>query len=62
MGAMSQIAFLGGGGASGLVAAWVVMATDLTTTFALTGGVGTILAVLWIYRRGGRVLDPLRSA
>lgn len=62
MGAMSQIAFLGGGGASGLVAAWVVMATDLTTTFALTGGVGTILAVLWMYRRGGRVLDPLRSA
>ena len=62
MAGLSQIAFLGGGGISGLLAALLVMATSLSTTFALTGGIGAVLALLWIRRRGGTVLEPLRSA
>ena len=58
MAGLSQIAFLGGGGLSGLLAALLVMATSLSTTFAITGGIGLALAVLWITRRGGRVLEP----
>jgi MFS family permease len=62
MAGLSQIAFLGGGGISGLLAALLVMATSLSATFALTGGIGAVLALLWIRRRGGTVLEPLRSA
>ena len=58
MAGLSQIAFLGGGGLSGLLAALLVMATSLSTTFAITGGIGLALAVLWVTRRGGRVLEP----
>ena len=61
MAGLSQIAFLGGGGLSGLLAALIVMATSLSTTFAVTGGIGAVLAVLWIRRRGGRTLEPIRS-
>ena len=62
MAGLSQIAFLGGGGLSGLLAALLVMATNLSTTFALTGGIGAVLALLWIVRRGDRRLEPIRSA
>lgn len=62
MAGLSQIAFLGGGGLSGLLAAVLVIATSLSTTFALTGGIGAVLALLWMRRRGDTVLEPLRSA
>ena len=61
MAGLSQIAFLGGGGLSGLVAAMLVVATSLSTTFALTGGIGAVLALIWIRRRGRERLEPLRS-
>jgi hypothetical protein len=60
MAGLSQIAFLGGGGLSGLLAALLVMATNLNTTFAVTGGVGLVLTVFWAARRGQRTLDPPR--
>ena len=62
MAGLSQIAFLGGGGISGLLAVLLVAITSKTATFALTGGIGAVLALLWIRRRGGTVLEPLRSA
>ena len=62
MAGLSQIAFLGGGGLSGLLAALLVIATSLSSTFAITGGVGAVLALLWIVRRGDQRLEPLRSA
>ena len=62
MAGLSQIAFLGGGGLSGLLAALLVMATSLSSTFAITGGIGAMLALLWIVRRGDRRLEPIRSA
>ena len=62
MAGLSQIAFLGGGGVSGLLAALLVISTSLSTTFALTGGIGAVLALLWMRRRGDTVLEPLRSA
>ena len=61
MAGLSQIAFLGGGGLSGLLAALMVMATSLSNTFGITGGVGAVLALMWIVRRGGQRLEPLRS-
>ena len=61
MAGLSQIAFLGGGGLSGLLAAVLVMATSLSNTFALTGGLGTVLALLWIVRRGNQRLEPIKS-
>ena len=60
MAGLSQIAFLGGGGLSGLLAALLVMATSLSSTFAITGGIGAVLALLWIVRRGNRRLQPIR--
>ena len=39
----------------------LVLATNLTTTYALTGGVGVALAVLWIWKRGRLKLEPIRS-
>ena len=62
MAGLSQIAFLGGGGLSGLLAALMVMATSLSTTFAITGGIGAALALLWMHQRGSRTLEPVRSA
>ena len=62
MAGLSQIAFLGGGGLSGLMAAVMVMVTSLSSTFAITGGVGAVLALLWIVRRGDQQLEPFRSA
>ena len=42
-------------------AAMLVLVTNLKTTFALTGGVGVVLALLWMWRRGRQKLEPFRS-
>ena len=60
MAGLSQIAFLGGGGLSGLLVALLVMTTSLSVAFALTGGLSAAAAVLWIRKRGARRLEPLR--
>ncbi|WP_392348377.1 MFS transporter [Parasynechococcus sp.] len=62
MAGLSQIAFLGGGGISGLVVALLVMVKDLSTAFALSGGLSVAIALIWMRRRGNRVLEPIRSA
>ncbi len=61
MAGLSQIAFLGGGGLSGLLVAGLVTMSDLSTAFALTGGVSAAVAVFWMKRRGNQLLQPLRS-
>ena len=61
MAGLSQIAFLGGGGISGLAVAVLVMVKDLSTAFALTGGMSIAIALIWMQRRGNRVLEPIRS-
>jgi hypothetical protein len=38
------------------------MVADLPTTFAISGGIGTALALLWIQRSSDQRLEPLRSA
>ena len=60
MAGLSQIAFLGGGGLSGLIVALLVMTTSLSTAFALTGGLSAAVAVLWMRKRGAKRLGPLR--
>ena len=60
MAGLSQIAFLGGGGLSGLIVALMGMVTNLSTAFAVTGGRSAAVAVLWIRKRGGKTLEPLR--
>jgi len=60
MAGLSQIAFLGGGGLSGLIVAVLVMSTSLSTAFALTGGLSAVVAVLWMRKRGAKRLEPLR--
>ena len=56
MAGLSQIAFLGGGGLSGLIAAALTTTVGLSHTFAITGGVGLVLAGWEIWRRGETVL------
>ena len=60
MAGLSQIAFLGGGGLSGLLVALLVMTTSLSTAFALTGGLSAAVAVLWMRKRGAKRLEQLR--
>jgi uncharacterized sodium:solute symporter family permease YidK len=60
MAGLSQIAFLGGGGLSGLMVALLVMTTNLSTAFAVTGGLSAAVAVLWMRKRGARRLEQLR--
>ena len=52
MAGLSQIAFLGGGGLSGLMAALLTMAWGLGPTAALLGGIGIGLGLLELVRRG----------
>lgn len=59
MAGLGQIAFLGGGGVSGLVAAGLAMTLGLPATFALLGGVGLVVGVLELGRKGAL---RLRSA
>ena len=56
MAGLSQIAFLGGGGLSGLIAAALATTVGLSHTFAITGGVGLVLSGWEIWRRGETVL------
>ena len=62
MAGLSQIAFLGGGGLSGLLVAAVVVASNLSTAFALCGGISLVVALRWIATRGKATLEPIRSA
>ena len=57
MAGLSQIAFLGGGGLSGLLAALLATNLGLNQTFAITGGVGLALASWEIWKRGGSTLE-----
>ncbi len=52
MAGLGQIAFLGGGGISGLAAAGLTMTLGLPTTFALLGGLGLVIGVWELGRRG----------
>jgi MFS family permease len=52
MAGLSQIAFLGGGGLSGLMAALLTMTWGLGPTAALLGGIGLALGILELVRRG----------
>ncbi len=56
MAGLAQIAFLGGGGLSGLLAAALSLRVGLPSTFALMGSVGLTLAVLELARGRGRLL------
>ena len=47
MAGLGQIAFLGGGGVSGLLAAALTMTLGLQATFALLGGLGLVVGVLF---------------
>jgi len=60
MAGLGQIAFLGGGGASGLVAALLTIGTGLVSSFALLGGLAVVLGAQELLRRGGLRLN-LRS-
>jgi MFS family permease len=59
MAGLGQIAFLGGGGVSGLLAAALAMTLGLQATFALLGGLGLVVGVLELGRNGAL---RLRSA
>ena len=61
MAGLGQIAFLGGGGASGLVAALISLRWGLASSFALLGGLAVLLAGQELLRRSGLRLE-LRSA
>ncbi|WP_413405247.1 MULTISPECIES: MFS transporter [unclassified Synechococcus] len=61
MAGLGQIAFLGGGGISGLIAAVLTDTMGLQATFAISGTLGVVLALLEIWRRGGTVLNEVRS-
>ena len=60
MAGLSQIAFLGGGGLSGLLAAFLFMAVGLPTTFATAGGLGLGLVILGWWRKGNTLMEEIR--
>jgi xanthosine utilization system XapX-like protein len=51
MAGLGQIAFLGGGGLSGLIAALITMTLDLATSFALLGLAGLVVGLLELAKR-----------
>ena len=61
MAGLGQIAFLGGGGLSGLIAAQLTVMMGLQATFAISGILGVVFALLEIWRRGDSVLTEVRS-
>ncbi len=61
MAGLGQIAFLGGGGASGLMAALITMRAGMESSFAVLGMVAVALGAQELVRRGGMRLR-LRSA
>ena len=62
MAGLSQIAFLGGGGLSGLIAAQLTITLGLQATFAIAGGIGLILSIGEIWRRGRIPMNEVKSA
>mgnify|MGYP003333927439 FL=1 len=58
MAGLGQIAFLGGGGLSGLLAAGLSLRIGLAATFTLLGAAGGTLAAMELLRRSGRRLPP----
>lgn len=61
MAGLSQIAFLGGGGLSGLLAAVVTLTLGLGACLALLGSVGIALGSLELLRRGSTRLSEPRA-
>ena len=59
MAGLSQIAFLGGGGLSGLVAAMLTMTIGLNSTFVLAGSLGLACAGVEMVKRGRVRLTPV---
>lgn len=59
MAGLGQIAFLGGGGFSGLLAAWMVVTVGMSATFGILGSLGLALGLAELVGRGGL---RLRSA
>ena len=64
MAGLGQIAFLGGGGVSGLVAAGLSLRVGLPATFGLMGGMGLALAIWELTHRPQTLLEApgIRSA
>ncbi|MEB3307715.1 MAG: MFS transporter [Cyanobacteriota bacterium] len=60
MAGLGQIAFLGGGGASGLLASLITMGAGLVSSFAVLGGIALALGARELIVRGGMRLQ-LRS-
>lgn len=58
MAGLAQIAFLGGGGLSGLLAAQLTSLAGLTATFGLLGGIGLCLGLVEVWRHGNARLAP----
>jgi MFS family permease len=58
MAGLGQIAFLGGGGISGLVAALLSQLIGMRACFGLLGGFGLVLGCLELWRRGRLRLVP----
>ncbi|MCX5931907.1 MAG: MFS transporter [Cyanobacteria bacterium] len=61
MAGLGQIAFLGGGGFSGLIAAGLCLRVGLPATFALMGSVGLVLGLMELCSRWGLRLNPADS-
>ena len=61
MAGLGQIAFLGGGGLSGIAAALISQRVGLPATFALLGSAGLALGVSEVWRRRSLRLEPIRS-
>jgi hypothetical protein len=57
MAGLGQIAFLGGGGLSGIAAALLSDRIGLNGTFALLGSVGLVLGIGELMSRGGLILE-----
>jgi len=60
MAGLGQIAFLGGGGLSGLIAALLSGAIGLGSTFALMGSAGLLIGARELVRRRGLRLEAIR--
>ena len=70
MAGLAQVAFLGGGGLSGLLAASLTLLYGLQACFALLGSLGVVIALVELRNRGSQRLEqdhgqepvPIRSA
>ena len=61
MAGLAQVAFLGGGGLSGLLAACLTLLYGLQACFALLGSLGLVIALLELRSRGSQRLEPDRD-